>query len=113
MRFYRYTTQVLLQSLNWIWDYVYCISAPLDYRTPSPTTVVFTPGSTRQSVSIPIQDDDIDEPLENFIVSLTLQSAPDDSVEVEPDEAEVSIGDADSKFLSYCEGLQVLPTIMC
>ena len=76
---------------------VYCISASLDFRPPSPTTVVFSPGSTSRSVSIPIEEDDIDEPLENFMVRLTLQSAPDDSVEVEPDRAEVLIGDIDGK----------------
>lgn len=74
------------------------VSVPQDYGGPSPTTVVFSAGTITQSVSIPIEEDNIDEPLENFIVSLSLQSAPDDSVQVERDMARVSIEDVDGKI---------------
>nr|WNS50106.1 IgGFc-binding protein-like protein 1 [Halisarca dujardinii] len=57
--------------------------------------VIFTPGSTRKRVNIPIVDDDVSEPDETFSISLVvLESCPGVSVEGVP--LEVVVKDNDS-----------------
>ena len=72
------------------------VSVPLDYGSPSLSILTFGPTSTRQTVTIPTVDDNIDEILENFLANLSLLSAPDgDNVQLQPDEARIFIADND------------------
>ena len=59
--------------------------------------MTFTPTVTRQSVTIPIVDDDADENVENFFGRLTVLFAPEDDVVVQPDETGIIINDNDGE----------------
>ena len=62
--------------------------------------MTFTPTVTRQTVTIPIVDDDADENVENFFARLTLFSAPEDDVVLQPDETGIVINDNDGETLA-------------
>ena len=73
--------------------------APTDYTALS-QTLTFQPGTTRISVEISIENDDIVESVENFFAGLTLET-PEANVVVDPAGAEIRINDTDSEF-NYC-----------
>ena len=99
-------------------DWLYISSpfpAPADYGTLSTSVVTFNPGTTRQPVMIPIVDDGADEDVENFFARLTVVSAPDDDVVLQPDETGIVINDNDGKWEGtqfFTEIVQLLCVVM-
>ena len=75
------------------------LTAPIDY-TAVMRTLNFASGTTRVTVDIPINNDDIVESVENFFATLTLET-PGANVVVDPARAEIRINDSDSE-LYYC-----------
>lgn len=55
--------------------------------------LTFSPSTSSIEVTITINEDNIDEPVENFSPRLTLQSSDGGDVRLSPDRAEVSILD--------------------
>ena len=84
----------------------------MDY-TSGPYTVTFPAGSTTATFDVPINDDNILEDYENFILTISPSSLPSDVTVSDPDEATVTIVDDDGKktvinhFLSINASLQV------
>ena len=66
-----------------------------DY-TSANQTLTFSPTTTRMTISVPIQDDNIDEDDEYFIGRLELDpSGSEKNVQIQPDEAQLLILDDD------------------
>lgn len=73
-------------------------TAPGDYGSVN-QVLSFSPSVTRIPVSITINEDDIDEPVENFFLDLILVSPGDDDIQLSPNEAEVRIMSVGGKAL--------------
>ena len=70
----------------------------MDY-TSGPYTVTFPAGQTTATFDVPINDDDILEGNENFILTIDPSSLPSDVSVGDPDQATVTIVDNDRKYL--------------
>ena len=70
----------------------------MDY-TSGPYTVTFPAGQTTATFDVPINDDDILEGNENFILTINPSSLPSDVSVGDPDQATVTIVDNDRKYL--------------
>ena len=68
----------------------------MDY-TSGPYTVTFLAGSTTATFNVPINDDNIYEGNENFILTIDETSLPTGVTRGTPDEATVTIVDDDRK----------------
>ena len=73
--------------------------APNDYSSVT-TEICFPPGTSEQTVVVPILNDDIHEPTESFLVRLSLP-AGQTGVLLDQDPAPVTIEDDDGKTHSY------------
>ena len=93
--FARIIVNVMHNNSFHFYTYIVLYTAPRDY-TSTERTLTFGPGNTRQPVTVPINNDDIVEDLENFFASLTLMT-DNVSVIVTPDEATVTIFDRDGE----------------
>lgn len=71
------------------------LTAPDDYSSVT-QTVVFTQNGDFGNVAVPITDDGVSEPMENFFADLALITVTD-RVNVAPDVATVSIVDNDGE----------------
>ena len=71
--------------------------APTDYTSTS-QLLTFSATNTREDVTIPITDDNIDEAVEQFLGRLTLETSGV-SVQLSPQETEVQIIDDDGNLL--------------
>ena len=70
----------------------------MDY-TSGPYNVTFPAGQTTATFNVPINDDDILEGSENFILTINPSSLPSDVSVGDPDQATVTIEDNDRKYL--------------
>ena len=68
----------------------------MDY-TSGPYTVTFPAGQTTATFDVPINDDDILEGNENFILTIDQTSLPSNVTRGDPGEATVTIVDDDRK----------------
>ena len=68
----------------------------MDY-TSGPYTVTFPAGQTTATFNVPINDDDILEGNENFMLAINETTLPDDVTHGNPGEATVTIVDDDRK----------------
>ena len=68
----------------------------MDY-TSGPYTVTFSAGQTTATFDVPINDDNILEDNENFILTISPSSLPNNVTVSDPDEATVTIVDDDGK----------------
>ena len=68
----------------------------MDY-TSGPYTVTFPAGQTTATFDVPINDDNILEDNENFILTINPSSLPSDVTVGSPGQATVTIGDDDGK----------------
>ncbi len=70
-------------------------SAGTDYTIQNSVAVTFMPGTARQCITIPINDDSLDELTENFMVNAVSSNSA--SIAVTDSSAEVCIQDDDCK----------------
>ena len=87
----------------------------MDYDS-GPYTATITTGNDRTTISIPVNDDDIVEGNENFVVTIEMSSLPNDFVLGTDSQATVTIRDEDSKLaiddVKYYHYQYVLPNLM-
>ena len=67
-------------------------AVPTDYIGTT-RTLIFGPTRTRQTIAVPISNDQILEDTENFFANLELREANDLDVSVDPSRSEISITD--------------------
>jgi hypothetical protein len=75
--------------------------------TDTAQVLMFNAGALTRDVIIPITDDNIVEAVETFIASLTLTTNPDQRVDLDPPEADISILDPVD---SECIRIKILGT---
>ncbi len=78
--------------------FLFFYTAPGDYTSVT-QTVVFRQNGDFGNVAVPITDDGVSEPVENFFADLSLITVTD-RVIVAPDEATVTITDNDGERLA-------------
>ena len=77
--------------------------APDDYTSISGSLLTFSVTNTRFDVSIPVNNDNINEGIEEFLAILTFQSVVGENIQLVPDQATVQINDNDGKvILLFC-----------
>ena len=87
----------------------------MDYNS-EPYTATITAGTDRASFNIPLNDDNIVEGNENFMVIIDMSSLPNDFVLGTISQATVTIRDEDSKSaisdVDYCHCFYTLSCLM-
>ena len=80
----------------------------MDY-TSGPYTVTFPAGQTNATFNVPINDDNILEGNENFMLTINSSLLPDDVLLGDPNQATVTIMDDDHKlsFILPCRWLKL------